>query len=70
MGIRELTKDELTEVKQVYYGCLINEREHRDLSFKEYADINSIVSDEEIFEAYGHINFTEEDFFCNIRKEA
>lgn len=68
MTIRELTKEELTEMKQVYYGCLINSTEQRDLSLNELANIDSIVSDKEIFEAYGNIEFTEDDFFCDVKE--
>jgi hypothetical protein len=36
--------------------------ENESISWEELADIDSLVSDLAIYEAYGHINFTEEDF--------
>jgi hypothetical protein len=40
------------------------------LSYGELADIDDIVSDEEVFDEYGGTSFTEDDFFClaNSRK--
>ena len=60
MNIHELTKDQLTQVKQYYY-CQTNE----NVSYGELAEIDDLVSDEEIFEQLGHIDFVEDDFTNN-----
>ena len=61
MTIRELNKEQLEQVKQHYY-CENNER----VSWGELVYINDLVSDEEIFDAYENVYFTEEDFGWEI----
>ena len=61
MGVKDLTREQLIELKQRYY----TER-NENVSYGELADIDNLVSDNEIFEEYGHITFVEEDFcICN-----
>ena len=61
MSVKELTREQLIELKQRYY----TER-NENVSYGELADIDNLVSDNEIFEEYGHITFVEEDFcICN-----
>ena len=57
MKIEDLTREQLIELKQRYY----TER-NENVSYGELADIDILVSDNEIFEEYGHITFVEEDF--------
>ena len=57
MSVKELTREQLTQLKEHYY-CERNER----VSLGELVCINELVSDKEIFEEYGDITFTEEDF--------
>ena len=57
MSVKDLTREQLIELKQRYY------------TDGELADIDNLVSDNEIFEEYGHITFVEEDFFCTSGKE-
>lgn len=64
MSIKELTREQLIELKQRYY----TER-NENVSYGELADIDNLVSDNEIFEEYGDITFVEEDFFCTSGKE-
>ena len=59
MSVKDLTREQLIELKQRYY----TER-NEDVSYGELADIDNLVSDNEIFEEYGHITFVEEDFLC------
>ena len=56
----ELTREQLIELKQRYY----TER-NENVSYGELADIDNLVSDNEIFEEYGDITFVAEDFLCN-----
>ena len=66
MSVEELPREALQELKQRYYA----EKYDKDLSYGELADIDDIVSDEEVFDEYGGTSFTEDDFFClaNSRK--
>ena len=64
MSVKELTREQLIELKQRYY----TER-NENVSYGELADIDNLVSDNEIFEEYGDITFVEEDFFCTSGKE-
>lgn len=58
MSVTELTRDQLIELKQHYY-CGRNE----SVSWGELAEIDNIVTDEEVFEEYGGTYFVEDDFF-------
>lgn len=60
MSVKDLTREQLIELKQHYY-CDKNV----NVSWGELADIDNIVSDEEIFEEYSNICFVEEDFCCS-----
>lgn len=60
MSVKDLTREQLIELKQKYY----TER-NENVSYGELADIDNLVSDNEIFEEYGYITFVEEDFLCN-----
>ena len=64
MSVKDLTREQLIELKQRYY----TER-NENVSYGELADIDNLVSDNEIFEEYGYITFVEEDFFCTSGKE-
>lgn len=64
MSVKDLTREQLIELKQRYY----TER-NENVSYGELADIDNLVSDNEIFEEYGDITFVEEDFFCTSGKE-
>lgn len=58
MNVKELTRNQLTELKQHYY-CENNE----NVSWGELAKIDDLVSDKDIFEEYSGTYFVEEDFF-------
>jgi hypothetical protein len=60
MSVKDLTREQLIELKQRYY----TER-NENVSYGELADIDNLVSDNEIFEEYGDITFVAEDFLCN-----
>ena len=60
MSVKELTREQLIELKQRYY----TER-NENVSYGELANIDNLVSDNEIFEEYGDITFVAEDFLCN-----
>ena len=60
MSINELTREQMIELKQNYY-C----EQHDDASYGELADIDLLVSDDEIIEVYGDTEFSPDDFFCS-----
>lgn len=57
MSVQELNKEQLTQLKQNYY-CEQNE----SVSWGELADVDNLVTDQEIFGEYAGTDFTEEDF--------
>lgn len=58
MNIKELTKDQLSQVKQSYL-CERNE----SVSYNDLVNADELVSDETIFNEYANTVFTEDDFF-------
>lgn len=62
MTVKELTRDELIELKQRYYTDKIDENP----SYGELADIDALVSDEAVFEEYADVDFVKDDFFSNL----
>lgn len=62
--INELTREELTELKQTYYKRV----KGSEPSLEELANIDNVISDAEIKNLYSHLTFVDEDFFCNSEK--
>lgn len=62
MTVRELNRDQLTELKQRMVSDEIYESEGRTPSYGELADAENI-SDEKVFERYDGIEFVPDDFF-------
>lgn len=60
MTVEELNRDQLIELKTTYYM-----NKHESVSWGELADIDELVSDEEVYNEYGYMTFTEDDFFCS-----
>ena len=60
MTAKELNHAQLAELKARYFA----EKEDRDISYDEIININEFVSDEEIFEEFADVKFTEDDFMC------
>lgn len=67
MTVRELNRDQLTELKQRMVDDEINETEGRSASYGELAEAGS-VPDEKVFEQYEGIEFSNDDFFCTAGK--
>lgn len=61
MSVEELSREQLIELKQNYYCNVLN----NNASYGELADIDNLVSDEEIFKEYSGVIFTNDDFFCS-----
>ena len=64
MNVRDLNREQLTELKQHYY-MFDKFGDDIDVSYYELSIINDLVSDEEVFDFYSHICFTCDDFFCS-----
>lgn len=57
-GVKELNKTQLRQLKENYYT-----EKHHSVSYEELANIESLVSDEEVFEAFADTNFVNDDFW-------
>ena len=62
MDVRQLNRDQLTELKQRMVSDEIYESEGRTPSYGELAEAGS-VPDEKVFEKYEGIDFVPGDFF-------
>lgn len=61
MTIRELTPEQLTQVKQNYYTQK-QAKKGKGVSWGELAQINDLVSDAEIYEQFEGVSFVSDDF--------
>ena len=61
MTIRELTRDQLLQVKQ-HYLTLKRDEAGEGVSYGELAEADELITDEEITEAYRDTEFSEDDF--------
>ena len=60
MTVKELSREQLTELKQSYYCNEV--REGEGVSYGELATIDELVSDEEVFDFYDGTYFVDDDF--------
>ena len=58
MSVYKLSKNQLIELKQNYLF-----KRDENISYDKLLDADIIVSDEEIFNEYGNVEFSEDDFF-------
>lgn len=58
MTVKELNRDQLERLKADYY----DKRHPEGVSYGELAAVNSLVTDQEVFEAYDGVDFSEDDF--------
>lgn len=68
MTVRQLNRDQLTELKERMVDDEINETEGRSASCGELADAGESVPDEKVFERYAGTEFVNDDFFCTAGK--
>ena len=61
--LNELSAEQISELKQ-YYLCNVK-YEDQGVSWGMLANADNIVSMEELEEEYGHVTFTDDDFFCS-----
>ena len=67
MTVRQLSRDQLTELKQKMVSDEIYNTEGRTASYGELAEAESIP-DEKVFAHYDGTEFVEDDFFCTAGK--
>lgn len=60
MKVKDLSREQLEELKQHYY-C-----ERNNASWDDLANIDDLVSDEQIFEEYDGVMFSNDDFVCSM----
>ena len=73
MDVRDLTREQLIELKQDYMAELVNEgtfaevmnRDYNEPSYGDLADADEIISDDLIFDHYAGTDFVNDDFFCS-----
>lgn len=71
MDVTELNREELDQLKfNLYYET---DGWHQRLTDKQRLIVRSVnyveeIPDQIVYEAYRYIDFTEEDFFCNVNK--
>lgn len=64
MKVRELTRDQLVELKGNFLCEIADRRIGESPSYYELANADSIVTDEDVFAFYDGIDFVPEDFSC------
>ena len=62
MTVHELSRDQLTELKERMIDDEIYEKEGRGASYDELANAES-VPDEKVFEKYEGVEFSNDDFY-------
>lgn len=60
MNVKELNRNQLEELKQRYYT-----EKNGNASYGELANINELVTDEEVMKEYDNVDFVEDDFFSS-----
>ena len=68
MTINELSKEQFTELKWRYLDEIYQEETNESISLGEIAEIDNIISDEEILNEYSNYVFSDDDFFCTANQ--
>lgn len=70
MNVKELTKDQKSELKITYLQELLDEvKENRNPSYGEMYEINNIIPDKDLYERYKDVEFENDDFFCTANQD-
>lgn len=69
MKVTELTREQLDELKGVYIDDR-NAARGEGTSYYEFVFADKLVTDAEVFEYYGGIEFSNDDFCCTAGTEA
>ena len=68
MDVKDLNRDQLIELKQAFLVQTLD-RDGKCPSYGELADVDELISDEKIYEAYSETAFSADDFFCTTGKD-
>ncbi len=60
MNVYELNREQLLQLKERHLMEM-----NDSVSYGELAEVDTIISDEEIFKAYAGVDFVEDDFFSS-----
>lgn len=63
MDVKELSKEQVQQLKIMYLDNKLYEEEQRGISYGEIIAIDALVSDDIIYSIYKDYTFTPEDFF-------
>lgn len=63
MKVKDLSQEQLQQLKVMYLDSLLREEENRSISYGEIIAIDAIVSDRLMYKMYKNHIFTAEDFF-------
>lgn len=65
MKLEDLSREELQQLKVQYLDNLLMEKENRNISYGEIANIDDIIddNDKDFINTYNMYSFCEEDFF-------
>ena len=59
--ISELSREQITRAKRFYFNDKML-KEKKSFTFGDFEIIDELVTDEEIYQAYKSLSFTEDDF--------
>jgi hypothetical protein len=73
MKVRQLSREQLMELKLNYLAELVSEgkfaqvigRDYDEPSYADMAEADEIIPDRLVFRRYRGYNFTQDDFFCS-----
>lgn len=63
MKVKDLSREQLQQLKVMYLDNKLYEEENRSISYGEIIAIDEIVSDRLMYKIYAGYIFTSEDFF-------
>lgn len=63
MKVKDLSREQLQQLKTMYLDNKLYEEEQRSISYGEIIAIDEIVSDRLMYKIYKNYIFTAEDFF-------
>ena len=69
INFKNLSNDQRLELKQRILSDKYN-KENKEPSYSELADVDSLVSDEELENTYGNYSFTKDDFFSESEEKS
>ena len=66
MTVRELSREQMLQLKQEMIDDELYESEGRGASYGELADADGLVSDDAVYGRYAGTEFSDDDFWCSV----